>query len=153
MSPTHEANRPSSLAGYLETMSRIVFASGMSWRVVEAKWDGIRAGFCDFEPARVAALTPADVDRLAADPAVIRNRKKIEATIHNAAVMLELDSRQGGFAGYLASRGGFEKTAAELRRDFRFLGESGVYYFLWAVAEPVPAYEEWRASHRRRSVA
>ena len=153
MSPTHEATRPSSLAGYLETMSRIVFASGMSWKVVEAKWDGIRAGFRDFEPERVAALTPADVDRLAADPAVIRNRKKIEATIHNAAVMLELDHRQGGFAGYLASRGGFEETAAELRRDFRFLGESGAYYFLWAVAEPVPAYEEWRASHGRRSAA
>ena len=149
MSPTHEATRPSSLAGYLETMSRIVFASGMSWRVVEAKWDGIRAGFRDFDPERVATMSPADVERLAADPAVIRNRKKIEATVHNAAVMLELDGRQGGFAGYLASQGGFEKTAAELRRDFRFLGESGAYYFLWAVAEPVPAYEEWRAGRGR----
>lgn len=153
MSPTHEATRPASLAGYLETMSRIVFATGMSWRVVDAKWDGIRPRFRDFDPESVAALTPADVDRLAADPAVIRNRKKIEAIIHNAAVMLELDRRQGGFAGYLASHGAFDETAAELRRDFRFLGESGAYYFLWAVAEPVPPYEEWRAGHGRRSAA
>ena len=33
-----------------------------------------------------------------------------------------------------------------LRRDFSFLGESGAYYFLWGVAEPVPAHEEWRAT-------
>ncbi len=98
-------------------------------------------------------MTPDDVERLATDPRMIRNRKKIEATIQNAETMLELDRQHGGFDRYLASRGSFEETVADLRRNFRFLGESGAYYFLWGVAEPVPAHEEWRATHERRTAA
>lgn len=155
MSPTHEwqPSKPTSLAGYLEAMSRPVFSTGMSWKVVESKWDGIRDGFLGFDPERVAAMTPADVERLASDPKMIRNRKKIEATIQNAETILELDREHRGFDRYLATRGSFEQTVADLRREFRFLGESGAYYFLWGVAEPVPAHEEWRTTHRRRTAA
>lgn len=41
--------------------------------------------------------------------------------------------------------GGFEGTVKALRKDFKFLGESGCYFFLWVVKEPVPPYEEWSA--------
>jgi DNA-3-methyladenine glycosylase I len=125
----------------------------MSWKVVAAKWDGICESFQGFDPQHVADMTPADVDRLVADPKMIRNRRKIEATIHNAETMLELDRTHQGFARYLASRGSFEDTVADLRGNFRFVGESGAYYFLWSVAEPVPAYQEWSALHGRGAAA
>ena len=143
--------KPTSLAGYLEAMSRPIFSTGMSWRVVDAKWDGIRAAFLEFDPQKVAAMTPADVDRLVEDPRVIRNRKKIEATIQNAERMIELDKEPGGFAGYLGSPGSFEETVAGLRREFRFLGDNGAYLFLWTVAWPVPPHQEWFQAHRRSS--
>ena len=83
--PEWKPTRPASLAGYLEAFSRPVFSTGMSWKVINAKWDGIREAFDDFDPERVAAMTTDDVERLVGDTRVIRNRKKIEATIHNAA--------------------------------------------------------------------
>jgi 3-methyladenine DNA glycosylase Tag len=45
--------KPTDLAGYLEALSRPVFQAGISWRVIEAKWEGIREAFSQFEPALV----------------------------------------------------------------------------------------------------
>ena len=145
----HTPQKPRFLAGYLEAMCRPVFSTGMSWRVVDAKWDGIREAFEAFDPERVAAMTDADVERLVLDTRVIRNRKKIEATIDNAQALLDLDREHGGFEKYLSSWGSFDETVAALRRDFRFLGPSGAYFFLWGVAQPVPSHEEWSEAHGR----
>ena len=142
--------KPTSLAGYLEALSRPVFSTGMSWQVIEVKWSDIRAAFHDFDPPKVAAMTPADVERLVDDPRVIRNRKKIEATIQNSERLMELDREHGGFARYLDSLGSFEETVAELRGEFRFLGDNGAYLFLWTVAHPVPPHQEWFQAHRRQ---
>jgi len=138
---------PHGLADYLDVITRAVFQSGMSWRVVEAKWDGFRRAFAGFEPAAVAAFTDDDVERLAADTGIIRNRRKIEATITNAQAMLALEDQPGGFAGWLRSRGGFEDTVAALRGEFRYLGDLGAYYVLYVVGEEVPAHEEWMRTH------
>ena len=75
---------PEGLPDYLEVLTKSVFQPGMSWRVVEAKWSGIKEGFRDFDAEAVAGYTEADVDRLATDPRVIRNRRKLEATVYNA---------------------------------------------------------------------
>jgi 3-methyladenine DNA glycosylase Tag len=135
--------KPDDLAGYLEALSRPVFAAGISWRVIEAKWDGIRDGFAGFTPEVVAGYGPDDIARLLADPRVIRSRAKIEATIDNAQAVLELDAEHGGFDRYLRAHGGFRETVADLKRQFRFIGDSGAYHFLWSVNEPTPPYSEW----------
>ncbi len=119
----------------------------MSWQVVEAKWDGFREAFAGFDPKAVAAFDGDDVERLAEDTRIIRNRAKIEATVHNAEVMLALDGEAGGFVGWLRGRGSFEDTVAALRGEFRFLGDMGAYYFLYVVGERVPPHEEWMAAH------
>ena len=142
--------RPEDLAGYLEALSRPVFQAGMSWRVIDAKWDDIRDAFAGFEPRVVADFDAEDVERLLADPSVVRSRAKIEATIDNAQAVIELDGEQGGFARYLRSHGGFGETVADLKRQFRFIGDSGAYHFLYVVGEPVPPYEEWSTQTKRK---
>lgn len=139
----HPPTPPAGPAGYFESLARAVLQSGISWRVVEAKWDGIREALLGFDPAKVAAMTPADVDRLASDQRMIRNRAKIEALVYDARELVELDRQHGGFDHYLASLGGYDSAAAELRRRFRFLGETTVYFFLWGAGYPVPSHEEW----------
>jgi len=139
---------PAGPADYLEVMTKAVFQSGMSWQVVEAKWSGFREAFADFDPEKIALYGGDDVERLAADTRIIRNRRKIEATLTNAEKMLELDRSPGGFAGWLRSHTDFEATVAALRAEFRFLGETGAYYFLYVVGEPVPSHEEWMKSHQ-----
>jgi DNA-3-methyladenine glycosylase I len=141
--------RPRGLPDYFEVLTKAVFQAGMSWQVVESKWDGFRHAFLDFDPKRVARLTPKQIDKITRDPGVIRNTRKILATVDNADTMVSLEKEHGGFKKYLRSHGGFEGTAADLRKEFRFLGDFGAYYFLYVVGEKVPPHDEWRASRKR----
>jgi 3-methyladenine DNA glycosylase Tag len=141
---------PTSLADYLEVITKAAFQSGMSWRVIEAKWDGFREAFHGFDPERVAAFTPEDVERLAGDRRIVRNRRKIEATIQNAETLLELDRPPAGFRGWLRSHGGFEETIDALRKELSFIGDMGAYYFLYVVGEQVPPHEESMARMEAR---
>jgi 3-methyladenine DNA glycosylase Tag len=139
---------PKKLADYLDVLTKAVFQSGISWRVVEAKWPGTREALFDFDPQRVADLTPDDVDRLAQDQRLIRNRRKIEATVDNAQTMLDLDREYKGFKRYLSSSGDFESVSADLVKRFKFLGATGAFYFLHVVGERVPPHEQWMAAHQ-----
>lgn len=145
--PTPHSITPTSLADYLDAMSRAVFSSGISWTVVEAKWDDIRAAFDDFDPQRVAALTPNDVERLMADARVIRNRKKIEATVANAGELIVTDREFGGFGRYLDSFADNEALVKDLHARFRFLGESVAHFFLYFIGFNTPAQDEWAHQH------
>ena len=140
---------PTALSDYLEVMSKAVFQTGISWRVVDNKWPGIREAFRDFDPMAVASLNPDEFERLANDTRIIRNRKKIEAIMDNARQMLDLEEQHAGFRSYLRSHPDFETTVADLRKRFRFLSDMGAYYFLWVVGEEVPSYEDWCASRGR----
>jgi DNA-3-methyladenine glycosylase I len=135
-----------SLSDYFEVMSKAVFQSGMSWQVVESKWRGTTEAFDGFDPLEVADYTEADVDRLAADTRIIRNRRKIVATIHNAGELLELDQEYRGFQNYLRSHDGYDSLEKDMRKRFKFLGKTGIYYFLYVVGEPVPSHHEWAAA-------
>ena len=131
--------KPEDLAGYLEALSRPVFQAGMSWRVIDAKWDDMRAAFAAFDPRKVADFGAKDVERLLGDPRVIRSKAKIEATIDNAQALLELDAEYGGFDRYLQSHDNLAEAVADLKRQFRFIGNSGAHHFLWVVGGPVAA--------------
>jgi DNA-3-methyladenine glycosylase I len=67
------------------------FQSGLSWRIVLAKRPAFREVFAGFDAAAVARYGPEDVDRLMGDARIIRNRRKIEAVVTNARLLLELD--------------------------------------------------------------
>jgi hypothetical protein len=141
---------PKSLADYLEVMGKAIFQAGMSWRVVEAKWQGIREAFRGFEPEAVASLSPDELDQPTRDPRLIRNRRKIEAMVSNADRILKLESQHGSFKSYLRSYPDFSAAQAGLGKDFKFLGPFGAYYFLYVVGEEVPSHEEWMASRPNR---
>ena len=130
-----EQIEPQSLGDYLEVMSKAVFQSGMSWRVVESKWAGTREAFEGFDPQAVAAFGDRELDALAGDARVIRNRRKLQAVVNNAGRMIELEAEHGSFRDYLRSHGGFEATVADLRREFSFVGETGCYYLLYVVGD------------------
>lgn len=80
--------------GIFECISLEAFQSGLSWLVVLRKRPAFREAFHGFDPERVATFGGADVERLLGEPAIIRNRAKIEATISNARATLAL--RDGG---------------------------------------------------------
>ena len=76
--------------GLFEKLSLEAFQSGLSWRTILAKRDAFRAAFARFDPDAVASFGDADVARLLADPGIVRNRAKIEATLANARAAVGL---------------------------------------------------------------
>jgi len=125
---------PDDPAFFFEHLSRAVFQAGMSWRVVSAKWDGIREAFGGFDPGKVASLEPADIARIEGDARVIRNNAKIEATVQNAQEVLAILRTHGSIRAYLASFPDARSAAADLHRRFRFLGDTGVWRLLTSAA-------------------
>jgi DNA-3-methyladenine glycosylase I len=128
------------------------FQSGLSWAVVLRKRPAFREVFAGFDPERVARLGPEDVDRLVTDERIIRNRRKIEATIANAEATLAL--RDAGtpldelvWSFLPAEPGPAPASFADLatdtpesnglskalkRRGFRFVGPTTMYALLQA---------------------
>lgn len=137
-----------SLNDYLEVMSKVVFQSGMSWKMIENKWPDIRAAMDNFDIRQVADYDERDIERLTGDARVIRNYRKLVAISGNARRILELDKQHGSFKKYLESHGSFDAALKTLRKDFKFMGPMGIYYFLFVVGETVPTHENFQKQYR-----
>jgi DNA-3-methyladenine glycosylase I len=128
--------------------------AGLSWATILRKRQGYRDAFAGFDAERVARFGARDVKRLLADPAIVRNRLKVESTVANARVILAL--REAGdtldgllweFVGGKPRRNGW-RTLQDLpaqtdeskamsrelkRRGFRFVGPTVCYSLMQAV--------------------
>ncbi|MDQ3671269.1 MAG: DNA-3-methyladenine glycosylase I [Actinomycetota bacterium] len=128
--------------------------AGLSWSTILNKREGYRHAFSGFDPAPVARFGSKDVERLLADPGIVRNRLKIESAVSNADRVLEAQQELGGFAEYLwgfvdgepivgkwdALRALPAETAESRvlskdlkHRGFRFVGPTICYAFMQAV--------------------
>jgi DNA-3-methyladenine glycosylase I len=136
--------KPADDNGYFEELTKAIFQAGFSWRVIRDKWPYFQKAFDGFDIALVAGYGEPDLERLAADPGIVRNRRKIEATVHNARVMWDLIQEYGSFYAYLRSLDGLDYAGRrrELSQRFHNLGSTGVFVFLWCVAEEVPDWED-----------
>jgi DNA-3-methyladenine glycosylase I len=74
--------------------------AGLSWAIVLRKREGYRRAFSDFDPQKVARYTERKIAALTADPAIIRNRMKIESAVRNARAFLAVQDEFGSFDDY-----------------------------------------------------
>ena len=74
--------------------------AGLSWSIVLNKREGYRRAFSDFDPEKVARFTEKRIQKLTADPGIIRNRMKIEAAVRNARAFLAVQEESGSFDAY-----------------------------------------------------
>jgi DNA-3-methyladenine glycosylase I len=128
--------------------------AGLSWSTILKKRENYRRAFDGFDPERVAHYTPARVDRLLADPGIVRHRGKIESTVSNARCFLNVQREFGTFDRYVwqfvggAPRVNHRRTLGDVpartaesdalskdlkRRGFRFVGSTICYAFMQAV--------------------
>lgn len=115
-----------------ERLSLEIFQAGLSWEIVLKKRAALNHAFASFNVDQVAAFGAADVVRLLDDAAIIRNRRKIEAVIANAAQIQVLRSRAGGFARWLDAHHPrrHDDWLRLFRETFRFMGGEVVREFL-----------------------
>jgi DNA-3-methyladenine glycosylase I len=128
--------------------------AGLSWSTILRKREGYRRAFAGFDVGTVARFGPKDVERLLADPSIVRNRLKVESTVNNAARVLEVQEEHGSFDAYLwafvdgepvvNSWRDMREIPAETelskaiskdlkRRGFRFIGPTVIYAFMQSV--------------------
>ncbi len=132
-------------SGYFEEMTRAVFQAGFDWEVIRQRWQAFRRAFKRFSVRSVAYFSPDDVDRLLrADSGIVRNYRKILATVYNAYAILQVKKEYGSFQAYLRSFDGkgYGALVKDLKKRFHYLGVTGSFVFLYAVGEEVPAWED-----------
>lgn len=109
--------------------------AGLSWEIILKKRDGFRRAYDRFDVDRVAGYGDADVARLLADAAVVRNRLKVAAAIHNARRIQELRTEYGSFNGWLAAHHPLDKAdwVKLFKKTFKFTGGEIVGEFLMSL--------------------
>ena len=128
--------------------------AGLSWSTILKKREGYRRAFADFDPERVARFNRRSVERLLANPKIVRNRLKVESAIGNARAFLEVQQEHGSFDAFvwqfvdgrplqnhfrsMADLPATTELSARLgselkRRGFRFVGSTICYAFMQAI--------------------
>lgn len=118
--------------------------AGLSWETILKKEKAFRAAFHNFDIATVAAFGAADRERLLSDAGIIRNRLKIDAAIHNANVILELQAEFGSFDAWILKHHPQPKTewVKLFKKTFHFTGGEIVNEFLMSIGLLPGAHDE-----------
>lgn len=154
-------------ASYLERLTLEAFQSGLSWSTILHKREAFREVFLSFDAEAVAALDEGDVERLMGDARIVRNRRKIEATLVNARATLALRDDGGledlvlGFRPEVppapgttheqvtTSRESVALSKALKRRGFAFVGPTTMY----ALSEALGLFDPHLLGCHRRGAA
>ena len=127
--------------------------AGLSWSTILTKRAGYKKLFADFDPQKVARFTKKRVEKLLLDPAIVRNRLKVESTVSNARAFLKVQEEFGSFSDYIwgfvdgkpiqnnfRKDGDVPATSPESdalskdlkKRGFRFVGSTIIYAHMQA---------------------
>lgn len=127
--------------------------AGLSWRTILHKRAGYRSAFHEFDPARVARFSARQVESLLRNPAIVRNRLKVESAVNNARRLLEVQGEFGSFDAYVwqfvggAAITGRKRRLSDVpsetresramsgdlkQRGFRFIGSTVCYSYMQA---------------------
>ena len=154
MSPMWNAKPPKNDDEYFERMTLSFFTAGLNWKVIETKWPYFQNAFAEFYIDQVAKFSDKVVKRLMTDEGIVRNEKKVQATVHNAGQFLKLEKEFGSFQKYLDTFGKDEERMLEaVQERFQHVGPSTARTFLWASGcELTPTREEkkWIAGHKKQ---
>jgi DNA-3-methyladenine glycosylase I len=136
-----------------EYMLLDTFQAGLSWAIILNKREGFRKAFDNFDAEKIARYTSHKVERLLADPGIIRNGQKIRATVANARAFLQIQKEFGSFDAFIWQFvGGIprhnawktmkqipartvesDRTSKDLKaRGFTFVGSTICYAFMQA---------------------
>jgi DNA-3-methyladenine glycosylase I len=149
--------------------------AGLSWLTILRKRQGYRKAFAGFDPVKVARFDARRVERLLADPGIVRNRQKVDAAVRNARAFLAVQEEFGSFAEYAwrfmpggrplvnarrtikeipATSKESDALSDDLRkRGFRFVGSTIVYAHMQAtgmVNDHVVDCFRWKALGGRK---
>lgn len=129
-----------------ELLGRMIYEisqAGLSWDTILKKRDSIRVAYADFDVNAVAHFSESDILRLLDDTGIIRMRRKIEAAIHNAQVILSLQTQHGSLAQWLVDQSPMDLPDWQklFKKTFRFMGNEITKEFLMGTGTIAGAHD------------
>ena len=133
-------DHPATDREYFELLARAVMSAGLGPRLVEVRWASIREAFFGFDIERIARMGSDDLISFMGNPGVIRNRRKLDATIENAKTFLLLIEAEGSFRCFLdrilpregTTRAQLRAAGEELSDRFEYLDPTSADLFVFA---------------------
>lgn len=118
--------------------------AGLSWDIILKKKENFKKAYEDFNIARVASYGERDIERLLNDAGIIRNRLKINAAIHNANVLLQIQKDFGSFKKWLDYHKNLSKAewVKLFKKTFKFTGGEIVGEYLMSTGYLIGAHVE-----------
>ncbi len=141
----YRGRHPPNDDAYFENMTRVIFQAGLNWKMIDKKWPNFKKAFQDFSIEKVSQFNASDLERLLKNESIVRNRLKIQATIHNARQFKTVKEKFGSFQSYLDKldkSNNYASIIKELGKMFRRLGPSSARIFLYTVGENIRHEEE-----------
>ena len=125
--------------------------AGLSWTTILKKQENFRRAYAGFNVSKIAAFNDEDRKRLVADAGIIRNRLKVDAAIHNAKMILQLQDRYGSFKAWLDHHHPMEKAewVRLFKKTFKFTGGEITGEFLLSTGYLDGAHEKGCPTHKR----
>jgi len=131
------------LDDHLEVMTRAIFQAGLSWALIDARWDAFRTAFENFNVTVIATYGEGEVERIMEAEGVVHSRSKIAGTIANARALKALATEHGDVANYVRAFATYDALYADAKKRFAYLGDLSCYYWLFRTKLPVPPFEQW----------
>ena len=118
--------------------------AGLSWNTILNKKDNFRKAYSNYSIEKIAGYTVKDRERLLSDPGIIRNKLKVNAAIHNAQVILQLQKEFGSFLSWLDHHHPLikEEWVKLFKKTFKFTGGEITNEFLMSIGFLKGAHDE-----------
>jgi DNA-3-methyladenine glycosylase I len=136
----HRDALPPDDSTYFEILVRCIFQAGLNWNMITKKWPGFKKAFVDFNIQKIAKFGEKDIERLLVNKNIVRNKRKIHATIENAKIFTRLAEEDGSFKAWFTSLDKSENyvnVVKELMKTFNHVGETTAHVFIYAVGEDI----------------
>lgn len=120
---------------YFERLTLEIFQAGLSWSTILKKKSGFRKAFDNFDFRKISKYTNKKIDSLLEDKSIIRNKRKILATIHNAGIFVKIIKDHSSFNDFMDSiKKNNRKNVLKIFKDhFKFIGPLIVEEFMMSV--------------------
>ena len=132
--------KPSRDEAYFENLTRCIFQAGLNWSVITNKWPYFVQAFDNFNLDKVASYGEGKVNELLENEKIIRNKRKILATIENAKEFKKIIEESGSFRDWLEnldSSDNFSSVKKQLSRRLKHVGDTTAHIFLYTVGEDI----------------
>ena len=132
--------KPSNDEAYFENLTRCIFQAGLNWSVITNKWPSFVEAFDMFNIEKIAGYGEDKVNELLENEKIVRNRRKIIATIENAKEFIKIIEESGSFRDWLESLDGsnnYSDVKKQLSRRLKHVGDATAHIFLYTVGEDI----------------